>query len=281
MAGAPSRSGECADDPFEGRFVAFVDVLGFCDLVNRAKADRRTFEWLRDALARIDAQAQRLEEYRQLCSSPVPGRVVSSLPRTDVTMTAFSDCYLLSERASDDEGERSPWNLMAAVQALGSDLLARGILTRGAVVHGKAFHQDSIAFGPAIIDAYKLEKDVAKYPRILVTDRVREAIRWDNQVYWDDQLLLRDIDGSWFINVLTPPLSRWTTVSNDTSSMETSEFLGGIRSVLEDRLREARLNLRHLSKVKWLVHHFNLAARDHGLAINEDIQSTAGTQPEE
>lgn len=270
VQGAPIRSGESAN-PFEDRFVAFVDILGFRDLVTRAETDRDTFELLRDVLERIDAQAQHLEEYRQLCDSPTPRHVVSSLPRTDVTMTAVSDCYFLSEKASDNEGDKSPWHLMAAVQALCSNLLAHNILTRGAIVRGGAFHRGRVAFGPAMIEAYDIEHHVAKYPRILVTDKVRKAIRLEEQVFWDGKLLLRDIDSCWFINVLAPPLSRWTAVSNDTPK-DARDFLRGVRSLLEDKLRESR-QLRHLSKIKWMVHHFNLVAAKYGLAISEDIES--------
>jgi hypothetical protein len=116
-------------NPFKERFVAFVDILGFKDIVKRMQNDNDLFVTVRDALATIDTQAQRLEAYRQLCNPPMgPGRA-SLLPRTDVAMTAFSDCYLISEAASDDEGPSSPWHLIAAVQSLGSNLLANDVPT--------------------------------------------------------------------------------------------------------------------------------------------------------
>lgn len=85
------------------------------------------------------------------------------IPTSNLQMTAFSDCYVLSEVAP-------AWHVLAAVQALGSRFLAEGILTRGAVVQGSAYHNGRVLFGPGIVDAYKLESEVAKYPRILVTD---------------------------------------------------------------------------------------------------------------
>ena len=273
--GVPSHSGERAD-PFEDCIVAYVDILGFRTHVEHAKNDRKTFETLRDAVAKIDAQAHGIEEYRRLCNSPLPSPRVSLLPRTAVTMTAFSDCYLLSEKAPDDEGEISPWHLMAAAQALGSSLLAENILTRGAVVRGGASFHDRgrVAFGPAIIDAYELEQNVALYPRILVTDGVRDAICWEDQAFWGGELLLTDIDGWSFINVLTPPLSRWSVVTGGTARPDKSEFLRGVQTHLESNLEKSCHNARHLTKIRWLVHHFNLAAAEHGLAMNEGVETT-------
>jgi hypothetical protein len=260
---------------FDDRFVGFVDILGFSDLVKRMHhhGDEELFGTVRDALATIDAQAQNLEEYRQLCNQPQHSHRVSLLPATDVTMTAFSDCYLISEKASDGEGEISPWHVMAAVQALGSNLLAKNILTRGAVVRGNAYHCGRVAFGPAIIDAYNIERNVAKYPRILVSDEVRSAISWEDGTMWGGHLLLQDIDGCSFVNVLAPSLSKWNTVLNDTSTLATKDFLIRVRGLLLQRLKSTaeasagfETKLRLASKVKWLIYHFNTAAEASGVA---------------
>jgi hypothetical protein len=84
-------------------------------------------------------------------------------------MTAFSDCYVLSEVFP-------AWHVVAAVQALGSRLLAEGILTRGGVVQGGAYHNGRVLFGPGIVEAYNLEREVAKYPRIVVSEEVRGQV---------------------------------------------------------------------------------------------------------
>jgi hypothetical protein len=258
---------------FEDCFVAFVDILGFSSVVKQAATDGDKFETLRDALRNIDAQVQRLEGYRGLCASLDPAARFLWRP-TPIEMTAFSDCYLISGKVSD-----GPWAVFAAVQALGANLLAHDMLTRGAVVCGAAYHQGRIAFGPAITEAVDIERNIAKYPRILVADGAREAIRWENENFWHGQLLRLDTDGCSFINVLTPPLSRWSPLSDDRRLAigDMKPFLSRIREVLRGRLKTSRDDLRHLSKVRWLVHHFNLAAREHGLTINEEIENAQPT----
>jgi hypothetical protein len=254
-------------NPFTKRFVAFVDILGFTEIVNGMVSGKNNdFQNIRDALSTIDKQVEGFDEYRRLCA-PLPAPRVSLLPPSDVTMTAFSDCYLISEGAEEpDTGEEvPPWRLMAAVQALGADLLAKNILTRGAIVRGDAFHEDRVAFGPAIIEAINIEKDVAKYPRIVVTPEVCEAISCENATMWNEQLLLRDTDGCSFINVLTPPLSKWTVI-NANPERDLREFLTGVREILLKRIAAVQ-GLRHETKIRWLIHHFNDAAEWHGLKI--------------
>ena len=99
----------------------------------------------------------------------------------------------------------------------------------------------------------------------IVTPEVCEAIRWDNTNTWNGQLLLKDTDGCSFINVLTPPLSKWTVI-NTKPPRGLKEFLTDVRGILLRRIGTAQ-GLRHESKIRWLIHHFNNAAEWHGLRI--------------
>jgi len=56
------------------------------------------------------------------------------------------------------------------------ELAALGVFCRGSCVVGDAYHADEVAFGPAIVEAYALEKCFAVYPRIIVRDDVREVL---------------------------------------------------------------------------------------------------------
>ena len=162
-----------AKRPFQERFIAFVDVLGFSGIVRRMSREDRLFTTVRDALKDVDRQSQYFGEYRreQRTKREVNLRKGRSaaLADSNLQMTAFSDCCVLSEIFP-------AWHVLAAVQALGTRFLAEGILTRGGVVHGEAYHNGRVLFGPGIVDAYALESEVAKYPRILVTESVRRAV---------------------------------------------------------------------------------------------------------
>ncbi len=257
---------------FQQRYIAFVDILGFTNIVLRMSEERHLFVTIRDALKSLDLQSQRFREYRRRLNHKRK-RIVQSgtaplLPNiTDLQMTAFSDCYVISEIAP-------AWHVLAAVQTLGASLLKKGILTRGAVVYGDAYHKGRVLFGPGIVEAYRFESEVAKYPRILVTDSVRRAVWGYHNGLCKGRLLKQDVDGCWFVNVLTPPLSSWVAVSDETTDRNARAFLRNIRQSLIVELRREQGNLSHLSKVRWLVHGFNeeaAAGRVQTIAESEDL----------
>lgn len=145
---------------FEQRFVGFVDILGFRSLVKQMDDDPTLFRTVRDTLKTLEQHAEECRAYRRSAlrrrraiikqgSVPLlPASLLSSLQ-----MTAFSDCYVISETTP-------AWHVLATVQALGARLLRSGVFCRGAVVHGRAYHRGPVTFGPAVIEAYELESQV-------------------------------------------------------------------------------------------------------------------------
>jgi hypothetical protein len=240
------------------RFIAFVDILGFRALVERMPGEDGLFAAVRDALSDVHRQSLQFGDYRRNRKAKVREGAVPLTRNTDLRMTAFSDCYVLSEISP-------AWHVLAAVQALGSRLLAAGILTRGAVVQGNAYHDSRVLFGPGIIEAYDLESKVAGYPRILVTEPVRRAVKGYDEGHWSSRLLQRDADGFWFVNLLTPSLSSWAPLSTDRTRLDTKSYLMRVRRSLLDQRKRAKGNASHMSKVGWLIHKFNRAAKEEGL----------------
>jgi hypothetical protein len=247
---------------FQQRFIAFVDILGFSSIVERMSSEGHLFTTVRDVLKDLDRQSHDFQRYRREHrdkreATRRKGRA-TLVGDTNLQMTAFSDCYVLSEVSP-------AWHVLAAVQALGSRFLAEGILTRGAVVQGNAYHNGRVLFGPGIVDAYRLESDVAKYPRILVTESVREAVWGYHEGLCKGRLLERDIDGCWFVNLLVPSLSSWTPLSGPATPQDVRSHLKKVRRSLTDAWQRAQGNAGHMSKVWWLVHRFNKAAEKESL----------------
>lgn len=254
---------------FQQRFIAFVDILGFSALVERMSKEDRLFTTVRDILKGLDRQSRGFQQYRrkhrEKRKETLRKGVIPLVAETNLQMTAFSDCYVLSEVAP-------AWHVVAAVQALGSRFLAEGILTRGAVVQGKAYHNGRVLFGPGIISAYRLESEVAKYPRILVSESVRDAVWGYHEGLWKGRLLKRDVDGCWFVNLLVPSLSTWGPLSDPTSPQDAQAHLKKVRRSLADAWKTAQGDPGHMSKVWWLIHRFNKVAETEGLeSIKHDV----------
>src|SRR5439155_21361427 len=95
------------NSPFENRYVAFVDILGFRDLIRRMPREPELFDIARSTLDQIDHQVRSFRDYRRQKRTGAR----SVLSRPDLQMSAFSDCYVVSGTAA--------WRVVAAVQALG------------------------------------------------------------------------------------------------------------------------------------------------------------------
>ncbi|HMK49111.1 MAG TPA: hypothetical protein VK435_03585, partial [Thermodesulfovibrionales bacterium] len=119
------------------------------------------------------------------------------------------------------------------------DLLQEGILCRGGLAYGKHFSKEGFLFSNALIDAYNLERQVAKYPRIVVSRDLMDDI-YPEKVLPPDLALIKEYDGEYFIDYLsaTDSVTAFSLV-NETSK---------IYSISPVSLREKQI---------WLIEYYN------------------------
>lgn len=85
-----------------------------------------------------------------------------------------------------------------------------GMLYRGAAVIGELRHDGAIVFGKGLVEAHRLESKIARYPRIVISSTVMDAIS-DAATEWYDgagDRYIREIvsaldDGIPFLNVFS------------------------------------------------------------------------------
>lgn len=141
------------------RLLAFIDILGWTKA-----CESSDLEPMLSALAIIHRQGEVFSERARQEAISAKGAVINPL-YLEVQFGAFSDHFVFSKPA--DFGGR-----IFSVAKICLDLLKIGFLTRGAIVLGKLYHQDNIIFGPALIDAVRIEETEAFFPRIIVADNV-------------------------------------------------------------------------------------------------------------
>ena len=164
---------------YERRLVAFVDILGFKNLIGRTLQNplafeltyslletlsRRRHDW--DASEMVDASeaiamgfvADEQEHEAMVAKLRARNRVI-----------AFSDNIVLS--APFDWGGVS--FVLAAASTLSLELLRGGVLARGGIAEGLLVHEDNLVFGPGLIRAWEIESKTAQFPRV-VLDSVAE-----------------------------------------------------------------------------------------------------------
>ena len=146
----------------EERFVAFIDILGFTQIVERIESDTPGDNF---NLKRIKSVLNFMDEEtyspNYLPDLPVYTETDNELLETelgDPRLTYVSDCIIISAEPTLD-GFKA---LSRKIHKITADLAFDGIFCRGAISKGKLYHRERILFGSSYIKAYKLEESVAK-----------------------------------------------------------------------------------------------------------------------
>ena len=163
---------------YDDRYCAFVDILGFRQLIESLSKDPQQVAALRNVLRRVRNPATSAKEV--------------------VRAQSISDAVALSAEVNAD-GLSAMFRMLTY---LSIDLLCQGFLVRGAVVKGPLYHDDSMVFGKALVDAYHLESEIARFPRIMVSREVREDILRLRPALMEH--LRQSDDGPMYIDVLKP-----------------------------------------------------------------------------
>lgn len=131
---------------YEQRAVLFLDVLGFSRLIREGRMNL-----IEDSLS-----------------------VTFGKYQSGFNVTAFSDNIVVSVKLQQGN---DLLNLLHFSCYLTWKLMTKGVLSRGGIAIGELHHKGSIIYGPALLEAYQLESQVAIYPRIVVAHDAKEKAR--------------------------------------------------------------------------------------------------------
>jgi hypothetical protein len=227
-----------APSPYEDRYLAFIDILGWKELVYRSSSDPKAMGAISEAaevISMAPGWAQEINDnFRNLAATEAGARVARESGEpfdSDIRATHFSDNFVLSAPVRQTSRICLPY----VVASLVNRLTHAGIYTRGSIVRGLIRHADHAIFGPALVDAYELERDVANYPRILVHPSAEGL--------FDTPLWLRtDTDGLVYFNALRAR-------GDDQSTLE---WLQGLLVTATTREGDTSRNLKLRAKTHWM-----------------------------
>ena len=180
MPSTPSPSLEYSQQAF-----AFVDILGFAQLVERSAQD----DIARTLVARLLDTDHVFTEFMDFASV---GRA-----------NFFSDSIVVSMASP----EHYMLYMVREIGMLARYLLFQGFASRGGITAGPVFHEGKAVVGPALVAAYRLEQR-AIYPRIILDAAAleywRAEFRPDSPHPQIEGWVKRDKDGEWFIDIFGP-----------------------------------------------------------------------------
>jgi hypothetical protein len=207
------------------RLVAFIDILGFAEMV-------------------IDDEPSVLDTIRLLDGRLRHVREVWRDDWGDLSVKLFSDCICISCRPEDCA------HMLYELAFLQFYLSMDGIFLRGGLALGKHFENDLMIFSKGLVEAYQLER-MALYPRIVVAEGV---VQGKEQPYytagtWPTQsLVMRDPDGTKFVDYIEFSMEE---------GMEQADFFSAHKKAILHQVARHSTTPRIIDKYLWVARYHN------------------------
>lgn len=230
---------------YEDRIVAFIDILGFSNLIHDSNAGNVEDEAI---TGRIHSFIQQmLDDF------------VRKRPYGSMIGTQFSDSIVISYKMTETS---AVFNLLLSIMFLIIEASRYDLLLRGGITVGLLCHNKKELFGPAMVEAYNLESKTANFPRIILSNNViRLAGKFHANHHTSGQemayvksLLKQDEDGFWFVDYFESPNGNF-----DDEYVDYRSYLQKLRSLIENNLKIK--NKRVQEKMHWMAYYYNKALK--------------------
>ena len=245
---------------YNHRLCAFVDILGFRDLVQRSHDHPILQGQIRQLLREVvlarpvwerDSPVHVIEARLRRQGVTDPKAEAEQLVNEYAAAqrgSSFSDSLVLSATLND----RAITGLVTSLLFLSRGLAELGKYARGAVCLGLLCHEQDLCFGPALIAAYDLEKNVAVYPRIVFSPDAHAVVA---NVHLPTvgplaPYLREDVDDQRFLDFLNQ-------AALDLAGPFRAGQMSEIRRELGRQLSSSQAPNRVREKLVWLARYFN------------------------
>lgn len=262
---------------YEQRVIAFIDILGFKEIVRQSEQDTSRIELVHSVLEylkKLETSDNWTLRFLEIEEDAQKRGVENFDVKNKINTTAFSDSIVVSVKVDDNVNEMAS-TLIVNLAYVGSLLLEKGILFRGGITIGNIIHKhNGIVFGQGLIDAYMLETKNAKYPRLVLSDKLIKRLNYPIETKKDrypyHQYIERFSDGCVGLHqmIYYQVIQSWTAMTNE----KLKESLDKIRKIIISGLDTSFEHADVFEKYNWLKEQY------HKLIILSDYDSETQTE---
>jgi hypothetical protein len=228
---------------FTDHCVVFIDFLGFRDIINTAP---EKMDNLLQILKALQSSRSEFQITKQVISKELGSIELKA------AMSAFSDNVVLSyplERMYIDDGlneQTAPYIVMDHARKFIADLASvaftLGLLIRGGMTIGKLYHQEGVVFGQGLVDAYRLESEVAIYLRVVLSSVMSGSAAWRTE---DQRMVKRDFDDVYYLDYFYHLI-----MSFSSGGINWPSELGKRMKIVQGEIQKAITNLNGKGQLK-------------------------------
>ncbi|MHB8258697.1 MAG: hypothetical protein ACYDCN_00375 [Bacteroidia bacterium] len=238
---------------YQNRVVAFLDVLGF---------QEKLYQFENEANEKLEQEKN--EDFENLDK----GQILQSAKANEFINTFIEaiskvdkekfSCYLFSDNICITVNYGTDKSVLIELLMLISDLFysfaQKGYFLRGGIDYGKFINQETIAIGVPLITAYKLETNIAIYPRIVISEnfkKIFDEYKTSEEYQTSSQVFIKSfILSSCEINYLNVFLKVLNTDDKET-------YFLNIHNSIKQNLEENKMKEKIYVKYDWLASEFN------------------------
>lgn len=164
--------------------VAFIDILGFKEMVFKSGKDEDKHQMISKALGYLKNLEKNHDWVKKFIAVEEDAQkkgeenfIIDKLMR----VTCFSDSILISVRLEEKENRFNEVfsTLVAYIAFVGNFLIKNGILIRGGITVGDLVHtREGVVYGRGLIKAHELESKTAINPRIILSKELIKKLNY-------------------------------------------------------------------------------------------------------
>lgn len=258
---------------YEQRLVAFIDILGFKNIIRISENDGSQLKVIMEAIEFLktfevpDAWNTALIEIEE---SAQKKELEDFDIKSTVRCTCFSDSVVVSVLCDDTNINEATSTLISNLSLLGASLIRKGLLIRGGICFGNLMHSDNgVVMGQSMIEAYEIESRIAKYPRIILSSKLLGKLNYPiekkSESYPYHQYIKRFSDGCAGFSQLRyyQVLQSWVKYTPDQLSNDLSQVRSAIVTGLNENFESPQVYEKYL----WLK-----AEYEHLVILEDNIK---------
>jgi hypothetical protein len=226
--------------------VLFFDLLGVSAMARGAKAEHELLRFNRTI--------------RDAFPYPIGVEAAAGGDSAAYPTTVFSDSVVAAVPIPPTlPPALAIFQLALDVAQLQTELAGRKYFARGAITLDKFHFYDGLAFGPALVEAVSLEREIAVDPRIVLSPRAVGALRGGRKqgperIPFDSGPLLVDQDGVVFVDYLSGAFQA-------DPEIDLPQTLRLHQTVVAEQLRGQATDFSRWSKYRWVAEYHNATCR--------------------
>lgn len=180
-------------------YCVFADFLGFRQQIQDAVKNGEEQVVFKRFMEEIEPEIENT-------INPGPKDEIEGFPRM-WDAKVFTDNVVLGYSLWSDRGEKEFGHAITQLLEFQYAVALKGFFVRGGWAVGNLFMNRNTVFGAALLDAYDLESQVAKFPRIVLSEKMKDLVFKHMARYAEDPPqcfhLLVDEKGMLFTNYLS------------------------------------------------------------------------------